>query len=90
MSVSTCMHRCECGDPRLTSGIILNTFATLLTEAASLNKTQFSPRWSALLAVLFWGSLSTFYLPNWDYRRVAMPTQHLHGFWVSELQSLGL
>lgn len=58
------IYTCECGDPRLTPGIIFNTFSTLLTEAASLNKTQFSPRWSALLAVLFCGTLSTFYLPR--------------------------
>lgn len=49
------MHVRICGSLRLMSGIILNYFFTLFTEAGSFSLTQRSPIWLALLGTLLWG-----------------------------------
>lgn len=61
MCVSTCICECtyrcepERRAPRLTTGVIFNSFDTSFTEAGPLSQTQVPP---ALLGILFWESRS--------------------------------
>lgn len=47
-----CMRANACGGLRLILGIIFNTTSTLLTEAGSYSRAQWSARWLVLLASL--------------------------------------
>lgn len=55
--ICECTYRCEPERraPRLTTGVIFNSFDTLFSEAGPLSQTQVPPAW---LGILFWESRS--------------------------------
>lgn len=68
------MYVRTCSGLRFMSGIILNYFFTLFTEAGSLNPTQRSPIWLALLGTLLWGPPHPdLYLQNLELGHRATP-----------------